>query len=1210
MRRGRSLLKEPSAPTICAFCWHRLGAIGPPSHVQRRFLQSSDSRSKPPVEGAAVRESEEYESPPPVQPQTPAAPWRPGPGMGMGFGKATFGGSKIPGIGTSATFGRPAPGIPMKSTIPDPPKPESPNRLFPEEELRISQQRKVEVHSGPGPETNRASRPIPRSQEERLEIARIAAKRMEAMNIHAMNKQHAQPDAPLRFFVKDESRIRSQVSSQIINDSTEPTTISEFSSESSENASNWTQLRKKIEEKHHPPPPQPTQDPISEAQAKREQEASSGTYTPLRNRIPSERGRFTEVPRADMWSRPNNYDKSNSTTPISQTIPTNIYQRPLNSPEDRWSKPNNYDRGNSRTPISQITPTNNYQRPQNIPESTSMSSSHLATNPGSTRPPQPVPSARNMLKPLGSFGTFGSPSFGAGFGKIGGSDFKIPGLATPSPLVEPEKIQEVQSAAEEPERAQEVQNAVEEPDKSLEAGNSVEEPAQETVAFSPLATGPEGDSDAREQVINQSSSPDELTIRHRKLSGRWGAEDDTILKEKDPNYRDHKLPKNAHSKVAKKAARRQREMSMDRDDEVRDLAAERAELKKQRKREKAAKKAAAPTPIILPEFISVSNLAVALKVKLENFLEKMEELGFEGVNHDHILNAENAGLIAMEYNFEAIIERGESEDLKARPPAEDPSILPQRAPVVTIMGHVDHGKTTILDYLRKSSVAASEHGGITQHIGAFSVPMPSGKTITFLDTPGHEAFLSMRQRGANVTDIVILVVAADDSVKPQTIEAINHAKAAKVPIIVAINKIDRPEIDIERVKQDLARHGVEIEDFGGDTQVVCVSGKTGQGMDDLEEAAVTLTEILDMRAEKDGQAEGYVIEASIKPMGKVATVLVRRGTMRPGDFIVAGKTWARIRCLRNEAGVEIGEAGPGIPVEIDGWREQPIAGDEVLQAPDEAKAKSVIEFRLEKEERDKMAEDMEAINENRKIEHDKREREKAEKEAALAGEEDQVQDTAAPSKDPAGPKPIYFVVKGDVSGSVEAVIDQLNSTSTKEVEAIVLRSGVGKLSESDIEHAATAKGYVINFNTEVEPNIAQFAAQNKVTILDNNIIYRLMDDVRAEMSKSLPPLVTQRVLGEAFVAQIFDINIKGRKYRSIAGCKVRNGTVAKDARYRVLRDGEKVFDGKLDSLKNVKKDVPEMRKGGECGMGFIGWSDFKVGDQIQAYEEIREKRYL
>ncbi|KAF7860510.1 uncharacterized protein EAF02_010744 [Botrytis sinoallii] len=1142
MRRGRNLIKETSAPSVCAFCWHRLGGIGPTSHTQRRFLQSSDSRSKPPAEGTAVRESEEYESAPLAQPKAPVTPWRPGPGMGSGFSKPAFGGSKIPGVGPSASFGRPAAGIPMKSRIPDPPKPERPAQPSAEEEFHVSQQRKVEIHSGPGPETNRAFRPIPRSQEEKIEIAKAAAKRKEAMDIHATNKQHTVQDAPLRFFEKDDSRIRSQTSSQIINDSTETPTQPESIEESSEDASTWTQLRKKIEENRPPPPVKPPQDPITEAQTRREQEASSGTYTPLRSRLPSERGRFTEVPRADMWSRPNSYNKSNNMAKTPQTSPMNDYQPPQN---------------------------NGYNR--------SIFNSHPATDSQPVRPAQSAQSARSMLKPLGSFG----PSLGSGFGKAGGSSFKIPGLTSPSPLVESVRPQEVEDA--------------------------VEKPAEKQVAYSPLATEPE-ESNVRGKVINEFSSPAELETRHRRLSGRWGVDEDAG---NNPNHRDHSLPRNAHSKQAKKAARRQREIKTDQDeDEASELAAERAELKRQRKREKAEKKAAAPIPMILPEFISVSNLAVALRVKLEDFLDKLEELGFEGVNHDHILNAENAGLIAMEYNFEAIIERGESEDLKARPPAEDPSILPQRAPVVTIMGHVDHGKTTILDYLRKSSVAASEHGGITQHIGAFSVPMPSGKTITFLDTPGHEAFLSMRQRGANVTDIVILVVAADDSVKPQTIEAINHAKAAKVPIIVAINKIDKPEIDIERVKQDLARHGVDVEDFGGDTQVVCVSGKTGRGMDDLEEAAVTLSEILDMRAERDGPAEGYVIEASIKSMGKVATILVRRGTMRPGDFIVAGKTWARIRCLRNEAGMEIEEAGPGTPVEIDGWREQPSAGDEVLQAPDEAKAKSVIEFRLEKEERDKLAADMEAINENRKIEHDKREREKAEKESALLGEEVEKDDSSTPNKDPTGPKPVYFVIKGDVSGSVEAVVDQLNATGTKEVEPIVLRSGVGKLSESDIEHAATAKGYVINFNTEVEPNIAQFAAHNKVKILDHNIIYRLMDDVRAEMSKFLPPLVTQRVLGEAVVAQIFDINIKGRKYRSVAGCKVRNGTVSKDDRYRVLRDGEKVFDGKLESLKNVKKDVSEMKKGGECGMGFSGWTDFQIGDQIQAYEEKQEKRYL
>jgi translation initiation factor IF-2 len=608
-----------------------------------------------------------------------------------------------------------------------------------------------------------------------------------------------------------------------------------------------------------------------------------------------------------------------------------------------------------------------------------------------------------------------------------------------------------------------------------------------------------------------------------------------------------------------KAKRRQRFDYGEEADEEREAALARAELKKQRKREKAAKKAAAPTPILLPEYISVSNLAVALKVRLEDFVAKMEELGFEETSHDYILNSENAGLIAMEYNFEPIIDRGESEDLKAREPTKDVTILPQRPPVVTIMGHVDHGKTTLLDWLRKSSVAATEHGGITQHIGAFSVSMPGGKIITFLDTPGHAAFLSMRQRGANVTDIVILVVAADDSVKPQTIEAINHAKAAKVPIIVAINKIDKEDSNIDRVKQDLARHGVDIEDFGGDTQVVCVSGKTGQGMGELEEAAVTLSEILDMRAETDGQAEGWILEASIKSMGKVATVLVRRGTMRPGDFIVAGKTWARIRCLRNEAGVEIDEAGPGTPVEIDGWRDQPLAGDEVLQAPDEGKAKSVVEYRLENQERNKMAEDMEAINEHRKAGQQKREREKLE---ALAEKDaDRDVEGLTPATKASGPKEVFFVIKGDVSGSVEAVIDSIAALGNKEVQPHILRSGVGQLSEFDIEHAAAAKGHVINFNTVVEPNISRLAEESKVSIIDHNIIYRLVDDVKVELSKHLPPLVTQRVLGEAEIAQIFEITVKGRQQKNIAGCKVRNGTISKTARVRVMRGGEKVFDG-------------------------------------------------
>ena len=592
------------------------------------------------------------------------------------------------------------------------------------------------------------------------------------------------------------------------------------------------------------------------------------------------------------------------------------------------------------------------------------------------------------------------------------------------------------------------------------------------------------------------------------------------------------------------------------DDE--DQAARRRERKEQRKRAKATQKAVAPpTPIYLPEFISVSNLASVLKVRLENFIRKMNDLGFEEVNNDHILDAEIAGLVAAEFNFEPIVQQIENQDLLPRPPAQDKSILPPRPPVVTIMGHVDHGKTTLLDYLRKSSVAASEHGGITQHIGAFSVPMPGGRLVTFLDTPGHEAFLSMRQRGANVTDIVILVVAADDSVKPQTVEAIRHAQAAKVPMIVAVNKIDKEASNVERVKQDLARYSVEIEDYGGDTQVVCVSGKTGQGMEELEDAAVALADILDMRSETDGQAEGWVLEATTQRAGRIATVLVKRGTLRPGDIVVAGTSWARVRSLRNEAGVMLESAGPGTPVEVDGWREQPVAGDEVLQAPDEQRAKAVVGYRLESYERTQLATDMTAVNEARRLEQEKRE----ELEQAAKNDSDafaERPDTPAPSY-----QQVFFIVKADVSGSAEAVTNAVSSLGNSEVRPHILRTGVGPVNESDIDHATVAQGHIISFNTRVDGNIQRMAESQGVKILDQSIIYRLVDDVKATLSEKLPDLVTQKVLGEAEIAQVFDINTKGRIRKPFAGCRVRNGVIGRNDKIRVLRGKEVIYTGAL-----------------------------------------------
>ncbi|KAF2838613.1 initiation factor 2 [Patellaria atrata CBS 101060] len=633
------------------------------------------------------------------------------------------------------------------------------------------------------------------------------------------------------------------------------------------------------------------------------------------------------------------------------------------------------------------------------------------------------------------------------------------------------------------------------------------------------------------------------------------------------------------------------------------------EKKKERRKAKHAEAVAHPTPIFLPQYISVSNLAAALRVRFEDFVRKLEELGFEDVQSDHVLNAENAGLVAMEYNFEPVVDESEDRDLHAAPVAEDRSEIPLRPPVVTIMGHVDHGKTTILDYLRKSSVAATEFGGITQHIGAFSVALSSGKTITFLDTPGHAAFLNMRQRGANVTDIVVLVVAADDSVMPQTLEAIKHAQAARVPIIVAINKIDKPEAAPERVKHDLARHGIEVEDFGGDTQVVAVSGKTGQGIKDLEGAISLQSEILDHRAETDGPVEGWVLEATTKKSGRVATVLVRRGNLKQGDILVAGTTWTRVRTLRNEGGITVNAVGPGMPVEVDGWEDQPDAGDEVLEAPDEQKAKDVVDWRIEKEERVKLAKDMEAINEARKAEQEKRERGNRATAAGPDADADQAtsQDVAASSK---RSNVVPFILKADVSGSAEAVHEAISTLGNNEVWSHILRSGVGGVSEFDVEHAAAARGHILAFNTTAEPRIRQMAEVKGVEIIEDNVIYRLVNTVKAKLSEKLAPLVTQKVTGEAEVAQVFEISLGGRKKNKIAGCKVRYGVVGRGNRVRVQRRGEQIYDGTITSLKNVKKDVSEMRKGTECGIGFENWEAFKEGDKIQTYEEMTEKRYL
>lgn len=643
--------------------------------------------------------------------------------------------------------------------------------------------------------------------------------------------------------------------------------------------------------------------------------------------------------------------------------------------------------------------------------------------------------------------------------------------------------------------------------------------------------------------------------------------------------------------------------------------AEKIAEQQRRHREKLAiaaqKRAADGKPISIPAFVTVSNLAQLVGAHYAHFSNRLKTLGFDDIFANKVLDAETAALIAQEYGFNPSQNAAENESAKRdllpepEPDAAESESWPIRPPVVTIMGHVDHGKTTILDFLRKANVVATEAGGITQHIGAFSVRLPAtGRDITFLDTPGHAAFLAMRQRGANVTDIVVLVVAADDSVMPQTLEAIKHASAAQVPIIVAINKVDKPEADVQRVKQDLARNGIEIEDFGGDVQIVEVSGKTGQGMDALEESIITQAEILDRRADMYGSIDGWIIEATTKAAGRVATVLVRRGTLRPGSILVAGKTWARIKILRDSGGREVPEAGPGIPVEVDGWRDQPAAGDRALEAEGEQHAASVVAFREELVGREKLMEDAEAINKVR------REHQLAREQTETSSGQKQSRQSTGYVEEATGQQIIPIVIKADVSGSAEAVAAYVEGIGSPLIAPKVLQSLVGAISESDIEYAAAVRGLIIGFNVETEERIKALAAANKVQILENNIIYRVVEDVREVLEDQLPPLVSQKVLGEAEIAQAFEIGLGKGKKTKIAGCKVRNGIIARNNLVRVMRGTTKVYDGSLSSLKNVKKDVTEMRKGTECGLGFSDWQEFQAGDLVQTYEEISEKQRL
>lgn len=586
---------------------------------------------------------------------------------------------------------------------------------------------------------------------------------------------------------------------------------------------------------------------------------------------------------------------------------------------------------------------------------------------------------------------------------------------------------------------------------------------------------------------------------------------------------------------------------------------------------------AVKTEVVIGETITVAELANKMATKATVIIKAMMKMG-EMVTINQVLDQETAQLVAEELGHKVILRNENELEEEVLGDRDVNAEKVTRAPVVTIMGHVDHGKTSLLDYIRKAKVAAGEAGGITQHIGAYHVEMDDGKMITFLDTPGHAAFTSMRARGAKATDIVVLVVAADDGVMPQTIEAIQHAKAAGAPLVVAVNKIDKPEANPDRVEQELLQHEVISEKFGGDVQFVPVSAKKGTGIDDLLDAILLQSEVLELTAVKDGMASGVVIESYLdKGRGPVATILVQSGTLHKGDIVLCGFEYGRVRAMRDENGQEIDEAGPSIPVEVLGLSGVPAAGDEATVVRDEKKAREVALHRQGKFREVKLARQQKAKLENM---------------FSNMTEGDVAE--------------LNIIVKADVQGSVEAIIQSLQDLSTDEVKVKVVGSGVGGISETDATLAAASNAIMVGFNVRADASARRIIEAENIDLRYYSIIYELLNDVKAAMSGMLQPEFKQEIIGLAEVRDVF----KHPKFGAIAGCMVTEGVVKRNNPIRVLRDNVVIFEGELESLRRFKDDVAEVRNGMECGIGVKNYNDVKVGDQIEVFEVVEIKRSI
>ncbi|KAJ2609039.1 translation initiation factor IF-2 [Coemansia sp. RSA 1365] len=646
---------------------------------------------------------------------------------------------------------------------------------------------------------------------------------------------------------------------------------------------------------------------------------------------------------------------------------------------------------------------------------------------------------------------------------------------------------------------------------------------------------------------------------------------------------------------------------------------------KRRKRIKLPKRG---KEITLPLTITVDGLAKLLGVPNDHMLRKMRFIGMDKLANDYLLSNEEAADVALTYGVVPVIPEESGPELYPRPAPDDMSKHPLRPPVITIMGHVDHGKTTLLDTLRSSSITAGEAGGITQHIGAFSVLMKGGQNITFLDTPGHAAFSAMRARGANATDIVVLVVAADDGVMPQTKEAIQHAQDAGVPIIVAINKCDKSGVDPSLIQEELLQHGIQTENMGGDVQAVEISALKGDGVDELAENIATLAEVLDLRAEVDIPAEASVIESQVeKGRGNTASVLVKRGMLKVGDIIAAGTTWCKVRSMADDRGKPVVSAGPATAVKIMGWKEIPQAGDLVLQAKSEAQVKDVVANRIAKRKKREQLDSIEAVNEKRREIHVRedhvRDQEKAYKRAVSdfykglrpthprpLVKKSAAQPGATDVSDSAEIPVIPIIVKGDVSGTVEAVVDALQKIPDQKIKTSIISTGVGPVTASDVDMAKTAdKCAIIAFNVKADKKTQGLAKRSNVEIMSFRIIYKLLEDVESLLLSHLPPIIIEEVGGEAVCQQHYEINGKGRQMVGVAGCRVLSGTILRTAKIRVQRQGKPIFMGDVSSLKNVKDDIKEATKGQEFGISLVEFDSVREGDVIQSlrYKEIPQK---